>query len=63
MHLVLPGLRVLLGKSEGRSVGDYPKDLARVEMRGVLVGPFAYLRSWFAHARDSRRMDVAAGSL
>jgi glycosyltransferase involved in cell wall biosynthesis len=63
MHLVLPGLRILLGKSEGRSVGDYPKDLARVEMRGVLVGPFAYLRSWLAHARDSRRMDVAAGSL
>jgi glycosyltransferase involved in cell wall biosynthesis len=61
LHLVLPGLRLFLGKSSGgRSASDYPQDLARVEMRGLVVGPFAYLRSLLAHARAVRRMGVAA---
>jgi glycosyltransferase involved in cell wall biosynthesis len=66
LHMALPGVRVLLGKSGERRAGDYPKDLSRVEMRGLLVGPFAYLRSRVAHARSTRavrRMDVAAGTL
>jgi GT2 family glycosyltransferase len=66
LHMALPGVRVLLGKSGQRRAGDYPKDLARVELRGLLVGPFAYLRSRLAYVRTTRavrRMDVAAGTL
>jgi hypothetical protein len=60
VHLALPGLRVLFGKSADRKADNYPRELARIELRGLVVGPFAYLRSLLAHARGGRRLDIAA---
>jgi GT2 family glycosyltransferase len=44
-YMVLPGFRLLFGKSAGRRADNYPKELDRAELRGLLAGPFAYLRS------------------
>ncbi len=44
-HLLLPAVGVLTGRAKRRRVSDYPPELARVETRGLLAGPFAYLRS------------------
>jgi glycosyltransferase involved in cell wall biosynthesis len=60
MYLVRPGVRVLFAKSAGRKADSYPSELARMELRGLVVGPFAYLRSLRNHARDVRRMGVTA---
>jgi GT2 family glycosyltransferase len=60
MHMALPGVRVLFGKSADRKADNYPRELARTELYGLVVGPFAYVRSRLAHARDVRRVGVAA---
>jgi hypothetical protein len=49
LRVALPGLRAVLGfgsstKNAGRPL-DYPVELSRLELRGMLAGPFAYLRS------------------
>lgn len=58
-YMLLPGLRVVLGKSVDRRAGDYPKGLSRLELRGLAVGPLAYLRSMAAQARRPRRRTAA----
>jgi glycosyltransferase involved in cell wall biosynthesis len=60
-HMARPGLRVLFGKSADRRADDYPRELARTELRGLLFGPFAYVRSLLAHARAGRP-PVATGT-
>jgi glycosyltransferase involved in cell wall biosynthesis len=60
LYMAAPGFRVLFDKSADRKADNYPKELARMELRGLLVGPFAYLRSRFAHARVTRRPSAAA---
>jgi hypothetical protein len=62
VYLAMPGLGVLFGKSADRKADNYPRELARMELRGLMVGPFAYLRSLLANtrsARAGRRLDVA----
>lgn len=42
------GLRFAFGAGSAHHAGkqaDYPRELTRIEMRGLLAGPFAYLRS------------------
>lgn len=50
LYLVPDALRLLRHRSPDRSPGRYPKDLARAELRGLLTGPFAYLRGRLRHA-------------
>jgi hypothetical protein len=54
-HQALPGLRVLAGKSAARSSSDYPAELSTLERRGMLAGPFAYLRSRLTNGRRRGR--------
>jgi hypothetical protein len=51
VHLALPALRVLRNRSTDRVESGYPSHLRRIERRGLLAGPRAYLRS------RRRRMD------
>jgi glycosyltransferase involved in cell wall biosynthesis len=51
MYILRPAIRVLLGRSANRKVDNYPKDLARTELRGLAAGPFAYIRSMLNRAR------------
>jgi GT2 family glycosyltransferase len=50
-YLVGPGVRLLFGRSADRKAGSYPKELTRMEQRGLVAGPFAYLRSVLTSAR------------
>ncbi len=56
---VLPaGLRSLRDPASGKNLHrttDYPRALARAELRGMVAGPFAYLRSRRAQRRWTRR--------
>lgn len=54
LHLARPGLAVLRGRSARRRASGYPRQLAMAELYGMLVGPFAYVRSVLAHDRGSR---------
>jgi glycosyltransferase involved in cell wall biosynthesis len=45
VHLALPALRVLRRRSTDRGASGYPSQLRRIERRGLLAGPAAYLRS------------------
>jgi GT2 family glycosyltransferase len=51
MYVIAPGLRVLFGRSADRKVDNYPKELARIELRGLVAGPFAYARSLLTATR------------
>jgi hypothetical protein len=51
VHLALPALRVLRNRAGDRVESGYPSQLRRIERRGLLAGPRAYLRS------RRRRMD------
>lgn len=59
-YLAAPAFRVLFRKSAIRMASNYPADLSRVETRGMLVGPFAYLRSRYRYARSGRPAVLAA---
>jgi GT2 family glycosyltransferase len=54
-YQALPGLRVLAGKSKARTSTEYPAELSTLERRGMLAGPFAYLRSRLANGRRRGR--------
>ena len=54
-HTVLLGVRVLFGKSAERRADHYPTELARIELRGLVAGPFAYLRSLLTRPRTGAR--------
>ena len=53
LALTLPAwLRSLRNPSSAKQVNrpdDYPPSLARAELRGMLTGPFAYMRSYWIH--------------
>jgi hypothetical protein len=55
---VIPAwLKTLLKPSEGKQSqrpDDYPQSLSRAELRGMLAGPAAYLRSCWIHRRRLR---------
>jgi GT2 family glycosyltransferase len=51
MYVIAPGFRVLFGRSADRKADSYPKELARTELRGLVAGPFAYLRSLLTPTR------------
>jgi hypothetical protein len=52
VYLVAPGVRLLFGRSADRRADSYPKELSRMELRGLVAGPFAYVRSALARARS-----------
>jgi len=52
VYLVAPGVRLLFGRSADRRADSYPKELSRMELRGLVAGPFAYVRSVLTHARS-----------
>ena len=62
LYLAAPAFRVLARKSANRSASNYPAYLSRVETRGMLVGPFAYLRSRYRYIRNGRAAALAAAN-
>jgi GT2 family glycosyltransferase len=55
-HVLSPG-----SAKNARRPDDYPRELTRLELRGMLVGPRAYLRSRARQRRLSRTASAAKG--
>lgn len=58
-YLLAPALRVLTRRSGNRRTGGYPQELNRLESRGMLAGPIAYVRSRLAAGRSASRRSAA----